>query len=96
MPIQVDFILRQLGEMTHDDPELRGHQPWKAAYEHHPGWLSNVITEHYAGNDTNVRTLTPGYLAAFTGITVEDFEASDSTRSDHGTRELAISAIPGR
>jgi phosphoserine phosphatase len=75
MPIQVDFILRRLFEMAQADPELRGRQPWKAAYEHDPSWLANVIAEHYAGNDTNVGTLMAGFLAAFKGISVEDFEA---------------------
>jgi phosphoserine phosphatase len=75
MPIQVDFILRRLGEMAQADPELRARQPWKAAYERDPGWLSKVIAEHYAGDDTNVGTLMAGFLAAFKGISIEDFEA---------------------
>jgi phosphoserine phosphatase len=33
-----------------------------------------LMTEHYAGNDTNVRTLAAGILAAYAGISVEDFE----------------------
>jgi hypothetical protein len=33
------------------------------------------MAEHYAGADTNVRTLLGGVLAAFAGITVDDFEA---------------------
>jgi len=37
-----------------------------------------VIAEHYAGDETNVRTLLGGILAAFAGISVDDFE----TRSD--------------
>ena len=32
------------------------------------------MTDHYAGDDTNVATLLGGILAAFDGITVEDFE----------------------
>ena len=75
MPIQADFILRRLFEMAQADPELRGRQPWKAAYERDYDWLGKVLAEHYAGNDTNVRTLLAGVLAAFEGITVEDFEA---------------------
>src|SRR6202042_2295071 len=39
------------------------------------GWLGNVLAQHYAGDETNVRTLLEGVLAAFEGITVEDFEA---------------------
>ena len=33
------------------------------------------MAEHYAGDDTNVRTLLGGVLAAFAGISVDDFEA---------------------
>ena len=75
MPIQADFILRRLFEMAQDDPELRTRQPWRAAYERDYGWLGTVLAEHYAGNDTNVRTLMAGVLAAYAGITVDDFEA---------------------
>jgi len=32
------------------------------------------MVEHYAGNDTNVTTLAAGILAAYEGISVEDFE----------------------
>lgn len=38
------------------------------------GWLSALMAEHYAGNDTNVKTLEAGILAAYAGISVEDFE----------------------
>jgi hypothetical protein len=75
MPIQADFILRRLFEMARADPDLRDRQPWKAAYERDYGWLGNVLAEHYAGDETNVRTLLGGVLAAFEGITIEDFEA---------------------
>jgi hypothetical protein len=74
MPIQLDFILRRLVEMAEAQPDLRGHQPWKAAYERDYGWLSTSLTEHYAGNDTDVRTLAAGILAAYAGMSVEDFE----------------------
>src|SRR5688572_11480845 len=79
LPIQADFILRRLNEMAQADPQLRDHQPWKAAYEHDYGWLSTVVAEHYAGDETNVRTLLGGVLAAFAGITVDDFEAQSDT-----------------
>jgi hypothetical protein len=75
MPIQLDFILRRLVEMATADAALRERQPWKAAAERDYGWLSAVMTEHYAGDDTNVKVLAAGILAAFDGISVEDFEA---------------------
>ncbi len=61
--------------MAQDDPDLRERQPWKAAYERDYAWLGTVLAEHYAGDDTNVRTLLGGVLAAFAGINVDDFEA---------------------
>ena len=74
MPIQADFILRRLYEMAQADPALRGRQPWKAAYERDYAWLGKVLAEHYAGDDTNLPALAGGILAAFEGISVEDFE----------------------
>jgi phosphoserine phosphatase len=75
MPIQLDFILRRLAEMAGNDPALRARQPWQAAYENDHGWLASVLDEHYAGDDRNVRVLAAGILAAYDGITIDDFEA---------------------
>jgi phosphoserine phosphatase len=74
IPIQLDFILRRLAEMSTAKPELRERQPWKAVAERDFGWFSDLMVEHYAGDDTNVRTLAAGILAAYAGISVEDFE----------------------
>jgi phosphoglycolate phosphatase-like HAD superfamily hydrolase len=89
MPIQLDFILRRLVEMAHADPELRQRQPWKAAYERDYGWLSAVLAEHYAGDDTNVRTLGAGVLAAFANITVDQF-AAQAEEFLRGTRHPTL------
>ncbi|WP_433364681.1 HAD family hydrolase [Actinoplanes sp. CA-142083] len=75
MPIQLDFILRRLAAMAEADAALRDRQPWRAAYEREYGWLATTLDEHYAGDDRNVRVLAAGILAAYEGITVEDFEA---------------------
>jgi phosphoserine phosphatase len=61
--------------MAEADPALRERQPWKAAYEADHGWLGGVMAEHYAGDDRNVMVLGAGVLAAYDGISVEDFEA---------------------
>src|SRR4051794_10762035 len=74
MPSQLDFILRRLVEMAEADAALRDRQPWKAAYERDYVWLGNVIKEHYAGDETNVRVVAGGILAAYDGVSVEDFE----------------------
>ena len=75
MPIQLDFVLRRLAEMAELDPSLRVRQPWKAAHERDYAWLAQVMAEHYAGDDTNVKTLGAGVVAAFANITVDEFEA---------------------
>jgi phosphoglycolate phosphatase-like HAD superfamily hydrolase len=75
MPIQLDFILRRLVVMADQDPTLRTRQPWQAAYDRDYGWLGQVITKHYHGDDSELPVLAAGVLQAFAGITVEDFEA---------------------
>jgi phosphoserine phosphatase len=75
MPIQLDFILRRLVEMAEADPTLREKQPWQAAHNRDYAWLGSIMEEHYAGDDRNVMVLGAGILAAFDGISVEDFEA---------------------
>jgi phosphoglycolate phosphatase-like HAD superfamily hydrolase len=75
MPIQLDFILRRLYAMAEADEDMRERQPWKAAHERDYAWFGTVMDEHYAGDDTNVRTLAGGILAAYADITIEDFEA---------------------
>ena len=74
LPIQADFILRRLYEMAEGDAALRQKQPWKAAYERDYAWFGKVLEEHYAGDDTNVRPLLGGILAAHGGISVDEFE----------------------
>jgi phosphoserine phosphatase len=75
MPIQLDFILRRLVEMAQRDDGLRARQPWKAASDRDHAWLGAALDEHYAGDDTKAMTLAAGVLAAYDGISVEEFEA---------------------
>src|SRR3954447_15307492 len=79
MPVQLDFILRRFVEMAAADPALRERQPFKAAVERDHGWFDTLMTEHYAGDDHNVKTLAGGVLAAYAGVSVEDFEARADT-----------------
>jgi phosphoserine phosphatase len=75
MPIQLDFILRRLSAMADERPELHERQPWKAAREGDYGWLASLVAEHYAGDDSKVKVLLGGVLAAYDGMSVEEFEA---------------------
>src|SRR3954466_5032599 len=79
LPIQADFILRRLAQMAAGDPALQERQPWKAALEQDVAWLSAVMTEHYAGDDTKAQVLLGGILAAYAGMSVEDFERRSDT-----------------
>jgi phosphoserine phosphatase len=79
MPIQLDFILRRLVAMAEEQPDLRERQPWKAAHERDYAWLSALMVQHYAGDDTNVKVLAAGILAAYAGMSVEEFEAQAET-----------------
>jgi phosphoserine phosphatase len=75
MPIQLDFILRRLYAMAEAQPDLRERQPWKAAHERDYAWLGAVVDKHYAGDESGVKVLAGGVLAAYDGMTVDDFEA---------------------
>ena len=74
MPIELGFILQRLAAMADQDPGLRGRQPWKAAYDKDYGWLGDVITKHYAGDDSDVKVLLGGILQAYAGMDVEDYQ----------------------
>jgi haloacid dehalogenase-like hydrolase len=75
MPIQLDFILRRFVDMAEKQPDLRQRQPWKAAHERDYAWVGALVAQHYAGDDTNVKVLLAGLLAAYDGMSVDEFEA---------------------
>src|SRR5262249_29672465 len=88
MPIQADFLLRRIGEMAEQDPSLCERQPWKAVVEKDYGWLSDVITKHYQGDDGDLHVMAAGLLEAYEGITIEEFQATAGTflrRARHPT-----------
>lgn len=92
MPIELGFILRRLAEMVEQDPSLRERQPWKAAHEQDHGWLGDVITKHYHGDDSDVKVLMGGILRAFAGMTVEAYAAAadEFLREQHPTVDRAF------
>ena len=79
MPIELGFILQRLAAMAEQDPALHGRQPWKAAYDKDYRWLGDVITKHYAGDDSELKVLLGGILQAFAGMDVGAYQlAADS------------------
>jgi phosphoserine phosphatase len=89
MPIQLDFILRRFVEMAGADASLRERQPFKAACDRDYGWFGALMEQHYAGDDSNVRVLAGGILAAYDGMSVEEFEAR-ADRFLHGTQHPTL------
>jgi FMN phosphatase YigB (HAD superfamily) len=75
MPIELGFILQRLAAMAEKDPALRDRQPWKAAHTRDYAWLGDVVTRHYAGDESGVKVLLGGILQAFAGMDVEDYQA---------------------
>jgi phosphoglycolate phosphatase-like HAD superfamily hydrolase len=75
MPIQADFLFRRIGEMAAADPSLGDRQPWKAVVEKDFQWLGGAITKHYHGDDSDLNVMAGGLLAAYDGVTIEDFES---------------------
>ena len=75
MPIQADFILRRLYAMAEADPALRDRQPWKAAHERDYAWLGRSWTSTTRATTRTSGRSPRGILAAFAGISVDDFEA---------------------
>ena len=82
MYIQLDFILRRLAEKAEADPSLRDQQPYKAAYERRPAAGSaTVLTKHYQGDDTELKCLLGGDLAAHRGDERRGPRGAGRTRS---------------
>lgn len=79
MPIELGFILKRLAAMAEQDASLRERQPWKAARDKDYAWLGDVITKHYAGDDSDVKVLMGGILQAFAGVTVDDYAVGAHT-----------------
>ena len=93
MPIELMFILQRLAAMAEQDPSLRERQPWKAAYDKDYKWLSDVITKHYAGDDSDVKVLLGGMVQAFAGMTVEEYGAAADgfvNQGEHPTLGTAV------
>jgi phosphoserine phosphatase len=71
--IQLAHILQRWEEMARQNPALRDEQPWKAAVDKDMAWFRTAITKHYGGDESDMPTLAKGLLAAFEGITTEEF-----------------------
>ena len=94
MPIELGFILQRLAAMAEADESLRDRQPWKAAYERDYGWLGDAITKHYAGDESAVKLLLGGVVAAFAGWTVEEYADAAHDYLHHGSHPTLDRPFP--
>jgi hypothetical protein len=91
MPIQLDFLVRRMGEMASEDPALLDQQPWKAVAAKNYGWLSGALIKHYRGDDTDLRVLVGGLLRAYEGRPIEELEAAAATSCGPSARSCTTS-----
>ena len=57
MPTQLHFIVLQWVAAVRADPSLADTQPYRAAASQDFGWLGTAIDKHYAGDDSDLKTI---------------------------------------
>ncbi|TQF74921.1 haloacid dehalogenase-like hydrolase [Rhodococcus spelaei] len=83
--IQMQFVFALWAKMADADPSLASQQPFKAVVDRDFGWLSDAVDKHYAGDDTDMKTLMAGTVRASAGQEVEAYTASAKAFLDSGT-----------
>jgi phosphoglycolate phosphatase-like HAD superfamily hydrolase len=73
IPIQLDFTLFWMAELTERDPALKDRQPYKAAVERDFHWLGAAMVKHYHHDDSDLTLLERAVESAFRGMAVEAF-----------------------
>jgi phosphoserine phosphatase len=76
MPTQLHFLVEQWKRMAEADPSLAEQQPFKAVVAGDLGWLGATIDKHYAGDDTDLKTLIGAVVRVSAGRSVDDYAAA--------------------
>lgn len=74
MPTQLHFIVLQWAAAVRADPSLGDQQPYKAAASQDFGWLGTAIDKHYAGDDSDLKTIIGALLKVTADMSVEEYE----------------------
>lgn len=85
MQIQMQFVFALWAKMAAADPALASQQPYKAVVDKDFGWLSAAVDKHYAGDDTDMKTLMAGTVRASAGQEVEAYTAQAKAFLGAGT-----------
>jgi len=75
MPVQLHFIVDRWAKAALRDPSLADHEPYASALAGDFRWLGGVVERHYAGDDTDVRTVLAAIVADMNGLTVDEYAA---------------------
>jgi len=75
MPVQLHFIVERWVRAATLDPGLAAHEPYTSALAGDFRWLGGVVERHYAGDDTDVRTVVAAIVADMKGVTVDEYAA---------------------
>jgi phosphoserine phosphatase len=73
---QLQYLVERWRERLQDDPALAQRQPYTAVASGDLTWLGGAVDKHYAGDDTDLRTLISGIVEVTDGMSVEDYAAS--------------------
>jgi len=75
MPVQLHFIVERWARAAQHDPSLAEHEPYASALVGDFRWLGGVVERHYAGDDTDVRTVVAAIVADMNGVSVDEYAA---------------------
>lgn len=76
MPTQLHFLVEAWALAARSDAALAERQPYAAALSGDFAWLGSAIDKHYAGDDSDLRTIIGAILAATAGQSVEEYQAA--------------------
>ena len=76
MPTQLHFIVQQWAAAARKDPTLAATQPYQAAVTGDLAWLAGAVDKHYAGDETDLRTMIAAILATTANENIDDYAAA--------------------
>ncbi len=75
MPTQLHFIVQQWATAARNDPALATTQPYQAAVTGDLSWLGGAIDKHYAGDDSDLKTMIAAILTTTADQNIDEYAA---------------------
>jgi phosphoserine phosphatase len=73
---QLQYLVQRWRERLQDDPDLAIRQPYTAVASGDLAWLGAAVDKHYAGDDSDLRTLIGAIVEVTEGMSVDEYSAS--------------------